>query len=248
MALPSSGPLSLNDIQVEFGGSNPIELNEYYGAAAGIPTSGAIGIDDFYGASSAPSVVETAQSTTGSKTITLSQAYDSSHTFVIVAMSRSFGDGLESPSYVTIDGVTTTKRSDSNAQAPYIADCPGVGKSSFYVNVGPGVNFAYSGAFFVLYVVSAPLTFHSKQYATGTSAAVTIAQQASGFLIASCTNRRVTYTGALGGTAGVSTDYYYCGLTGHSIPTTTASKTINISSMSGGYTGSRRLSAVSYSS
>ena len=53
MALPSSGALSINDIAVEFGGSVPHSLSEYYGAAAGIPTSGAISIDDFYGASAA---------------------------------------------------------------------------------------------------------------------------------------------------------------------------------------------------
>lgn len=51
MALPTSGPLSLNDIQTEFGGSNPIGLNEYYGVASGIPASGTISIDNFYGAS-----------------------------------------------------------------------------------------------------------------------------------------------------------------------------------------------------
>ena len=51
MALPSSGALSLLDIQGEFGGSNPIGINEYYGAAAGIPASGTIAINDFYGAS-----------------------------------------------------------------------------------------------------------------------------------------------------------------------------------------------------
>ena len=51
MALPTSGPLSLDDIQAEFGGSNPIGINEYYGAAAGIPASGTIAINDFYGAS-----------------------------------------------------------------------------------------------------------------------------------------------------------------------------------------------------
>lgn len=237
MALPSSGPLSINDIAVEFGGAAPHSLSEYYGVAAGVPTSGAISINNFYGTSSAPSVVESVQSTTGSKTITLSQAYDSSHTFVIVAMASHWTGGAV-PSYVTIDGVTPTQRSN----ATYIADCPGVGKSSFYVDVGS------SGVFFVLYVVSAPLTFQSAQSDTGTSSAVTITQQAGGFLIASCTNRQATYTGALGGTAGVSTDYYYCGLTGHSIPTTTASKTINVGSMSGGYTGSRKLSAVSYSS
>lgn len=53
MALPSSGPISIGDIQAEFGGSNPASLSEYYGVAAGVPTSGTISISDFYGASSA---------------------------------------------------------------------------------------------------------------------------------------------------------------------------------------------------
>jgi hypothetical protein len=62
MALPTSGPLSLTDIQTEFGGSNPISLSEYYaggsyvpsgasGTNGPIPTSGAISLSDFYGAS-----------------------------------------------------------------------------------------------------------------------------------------------------------------------------------------------------
>jgi hypothetical protein len=51
MALQTSGAISLSDIQSEFGGSNPISLSEYYGAASGIPTSGAISLSNFYGAS-----------------------------------------------------------------------------------------------------------------------------------------------------------------------------------------------------
>ena len=59
MALPSSGPLSLSDIQAEFGGTNPISLSEYYKGGAfvlttdfapNVPTSGTIKISDFYGA------------------------------------------------------------------------------------------------------------------------------------------------------------------------------------------------------
>ena len=59
MALPSSGVLTLADIQTEFGGTNPISLSEYYrggglvpdsGLNAAIPTSGAISVGDFYGA------------------------------------------------------------------------------------------------------------------------------------------------------------------------------------------------------
>ena len=51
MPLPSSGVLSYQDIQNEFGGSHPISINEYYGAATGIPASGAIGVNSFHGKS-----------------------------------------------------------------------------------------------------------------------------------------------------------------------------------------------------
>jgi hypothetical protein len=60
MALPSSGPLSIGDIAGEFGGSAPHSLSEYYGAAAGVPTSGAIRVAaDFYGKSNAQYVAAT---------------------------------------------------------------------------------------------------------------------------------------------------------------------------------------------
>ena len=52
MVLQSSGAISLNDIQTEFGGTNPIGINEYYGVASGIPSSGLISFNQFYGASS----------------------------------------------------------------------------------------------------------------------------------------------------------------------------------------------------
>jgi len=34
MAVPSSGPISLTDIQAEFGGSSPTSLTEYYKGGA----------------------------------------------------------------------------------------------------------------------------------------------------------------------------------------------------------------------
>lgn len=51
MPLQSSGAISLSQIQAEFGGSNPISLSEYYGAASGIPSSGTISMNQFYGKS-----------------------------------------------------------------------------------------------------------------------------------------------------------------------------------------------------
>ena len=53
MALQSSGEISLANVQTEFGGSNPIGINEYYGVAAGVPGSGTISLADFYGKSAA---------------------------------------------------------------------------------------------------------------------------------------------------------------------------------------------------
>jgi hypothetical protein len=49
MATPSSGTISLTQVQTEFGGSNPIAINEYYKADLGVPTSGAISLNDLRG-------------------------------------------------------------------------------------------------------------------------------------------------------------------------------------------------------
>lgn len=39
MVMQASGAITMAQVQAEFGGTNPISLNEYYGAAPGIPTS-----------------------------------------------------------------------------------------------------------------------------------------------------------------------------------------------------------------
>jgi hypothetical protein len=48
--------MTFTDIQTEFGGTNPISLDEYYAAASGIPSSGAISMNQFYGKSSGISI------------------------------------------------------------------------------------------------------------------------------------------------------------------------------------------------
>jgi hypothetical protein len=72
MAIPSSGPLTLSDIQTEFGGSNPISLNEYYAGGAyvpagttgtygAVPSSGEISIRNFYGTTAFTAVFNNAE-------------------------------------------------------------------------------------------------------------------------------------------------------------------------------------------
>jgi hypothetical protein len=76
MALPTSGPLALSDIQTEFGGVNPISLSEYYAGGAyvpagttgtngAVPSSGAISISSFYGTSNIPPLSVTADDVSG---------------------------------------------------------------------------------------------------------------------------------------------------------------------------------------
>lgn len=63
MTLQSSGPISLGDIQGEFGGATPLSLSNYFrggpnvpdhGNTTPIPTSGIIALTDFYGTSVDP--------------------------------------------------------------------------------------------------------------------------------------------------------------------------------------------------
>jgi hypothetical protein len=60
MTIPASGPVTFTDIQTEFGGTNPIALNEYYaggglvpagttGTYGAVPSSGQISVQNFYG-------------------------------------------------------------------------------------------------------------------------------------------------------------------------------------------------------
>lgn len=74
MALQISGTMSLDDIQDEFGGANPININEYYKGGtyvpntttnSSIPTSGEISFDDFYGGDDSTSTPFTSSSGPG---------------------------------------------------------------------------------------------------------------------------------------------------------------------------------------
>ena len=92
MAIPASGAISLSTVQTEFGGSNPIGLNEYYAGGANVPagttgtygavpSSGAISLRNFYGTSkfsvSGGSTLVTGSATrlgAGTSTVTTSSA------------------------------------------------------------------------------------------------------------------------------------------------------------------------------
>lgn len=83
MPLQSSGAISLDNIQTEFGGSNPIGIDEYYGRG-GAPASGTISIGDFYGRSAGATLT-----LTSSATFTVSGAGTQGNPYVATSTNKS---------------------------------------------------------------------------------------------------------------------------------------------------------------
>jgi hypothetical protein len=123
MALPSSGVLTLNDIQTEFGGTNPIDLSEYYRGGglvpdtagnAGIPTSGVISISDFYGAANSISLdfVRRTQYTPSASTTISSVAIGTANPNRMVILQSNVVNAshnvVQQVTACTIGGVTAT--------------------------------------------------------------------------------------------------------------------------------------------
>ena len=54
MATPSTGSISMAQIAAELGGTAPHSLDEYYGVASGVPSSGTIDFNSLRGKSNLP--------------------------------------------------------------------------------------------------------------------------------------------------------------------------------------------------
>jgi hypothetical protein len=94
MSVPS-GTASLSDIQTEFGGSNPISMSEYYNLQSnpsGIPSSGALSIDNFRGKENV--FVLTADYFTSSITLTADDINGSGAAWVGVSGGGGGGGGV----------------------------------------------------------------------------------------------------------------------------------------------------------
>jgi len=112
MAIPTS-PISLANLQLEFGGVNPISLSEYYKGgpyvstvSTQVPTSGVISLGDFSGVSAAANG-DVTMIYTGSGGSFNPGVEDINRHFVAVC-TRFSGGGLPSPGAPLINGVTMT--------------------------------------------------------------------------------------------------------------------------------------------
>jgi hypothetical protein len=117
MALPTSGPISLVDIQTEFGGPTPITLENYYrnGAyvldtdyAPNVPTAGPIRLADFYGAKRT-SLTTVSFNNVGSNFIILPATFSGNLSIVTMTGGGGGGGGPDSyPGRVGYAGLTIT--------------------------------------------------------------------------------------------------------------------------------------------
>ena len=107
MTLPASGPLSLSDIQTEFGGAQPISMSEYYkggpyvneySLAPHVPESGPIAISDFYGASHYVPTLQTVTLADG-QSFTVPTTIQSTLLISVIAGAGGVGGNDVSPGY-----------------------------------------------------------------------------------------------------------------------------------------------------
>jgi hypothetical protein len=114
MAIANTGAISFDTIQTEFGGTNPISLDEYYAGgsfvAAGIsgtngavPSSGAISMNQFYGTAKPPAAGQQAYTTSGTYSW-VAPAGVTSVSAVAVGPGRNAGGGLGYRNNISVTG------------------------------------------------------------------------------------------------------------------------------------------------
>ena len=104
MPIPTSGPLTLAQIQTEFGGTNPIGINEYYaggglvpsgtsGINGPVPSSGAISFSIFYGTTAALPFGTVQYTSPGTYTFVVPAGYTSISAVAVGAGAYAGGGG-----------------------------------------------------------------------------------------------------------------------------------------------------------
>jgi hypothetical protein len=112
MALQGSGPISLANIQTEFGGSNPISISEYYRNGtyvtynnSSVPTSGIISLSQFYGTNTLFSLTISTPYTTPQnlRTLAIAAGWDEND-YLLVTNNSIISSNTTSSAALTVSG------------------------------------------------------------------------------------------------------------------------------------------------
>lgn len=189
MAIVSSGQISLTDIQAEFGGSNPINLNEYYrGGAyvtdwtgtASIPTSGQASLSQFYGAASYPTQV------IYKKTADFSATLSSKPKFAVLIGTRFSSDptSISAPAVNGVTASTVINRSNTNLSDGHAC---GIFKINLGTTTSGSFNLTAADEWIVVIVENiTSLTTKDTGYTNGDG--TTISTGVQGFAVAGAVN------------------------------------------------------------
>ena len=141
MTLQSSGAISLNDIAGEFGGSTPHSLSEYYGADTGVPSSGTISFDDFYGTSADPALGSAYEGGYYAGKIDVNGSGSGTHYLIVIDKSqevtrqyRTTGSASNAATNIFYGGTATSL--NNNSEHPAFQYCAGLtynGYSDWYL-------------------------------------------------------------------------------------------------------------------
>lgn len=190
MPLPSSGAISLNQINTEFGRGlnlNAYRGTQYYTASAGPFTfpSGAIAFSDFYGTQlvSPKSVSYTASFWVGSALVTshsvsgVSIGTAASNRYVYLAIMTSYTFHTWTPTNVSIGGVAATLLYSAPANWPHRVHFFGANVTSgttATISYNTANSVVTQGNVWAAYGMSSPLTVQSSAGSTDNSNPVTL--------------------------------------------------------------------------
>ncbi len=110
MAVTSSGQITLQNIQDEFGGSHPISISEYYGKDT-VPSSGQISLADFYGTQNAFAFTVSTKYTTPQnvQTVALAAGWDGVKPIIMtIASSNGFHSNTTGTEALNVNVANTT--------------------------------------------------------------------------------------------------------------------------------------------
>lgn len=192
MPLPSSGPITLAQIQSEFGGSNPIGLNEYYrggglvpawSGTTNVPSSGAIRLSNFYGARPYPT--QAVYKVTGSFTANIGSSGIPKFATLVAARFSASSTSIGAPSTSVSGCSTVVYRANGNRDDGHAA-----GIWTANLGTATSVTFNLPSANIWMVVVHYNVTSLTTINATFTdsSSTLNLATSSQGFALAAAVN------------------------------------------------------------
>ncbi len=205
MAIVGSGTIKFSDLQTEFGGANPISMSEYYrngsyvgSTNTGVPTSGAISLSNFYGASAADLIPDALNWTDISASSTGTSPYTATgngNTLTITGINTSISLDIATTNWSTnATGGGTPSVSSTITVKKNGVDANSLTQASIASNQSRNMTLSVSSGDTVQFVVTTTGTKNLSSAAATSTATWTITNQSSSNTVLDTFTHSVTAT------------------------------------------------------